>query len=261
MTIAHTFWHGTMTSYELASMKSMIANGFEVWFWSFNDYDVPDGVVRKDASLIAPVGLIHSITHAHWNEDWGVANESTAITLYSDLLRYRLLEKFGGWWFDLDIFCLRPSSDFDALALSAKICIGGQWPGEELCNNAVLSIPDVKIAKDINKLVDTTVQDKSSFFWGELGPALLSTYVKEEKLTDQVLPRTFFYPNSFAPNNENMWKYEHDLSASEASELESELSGAYTLHWYNNNLILSDKQASLPPETSIMGKLFKTVGV
>ncbi len=260
MTIAHVFWHGELTRYERASLQSIINSGFDVWFWSLDSYNLPPEVSAKDASAVVSADLVYAYTHEHWNEEWGSATESTSITFYSDILRYRLLQEYGGWWFDLDVICLKSREEFDALASSKRICIGWQDVEEGLCNNAVLCIPDKKIAAELTSSVQTLIDSKTTFYWGEIGPALLSEYLKENKLLDELMPRTTFYPNSIEPNVENIWKYEHDLTEAEHQALNLELKDAYVLHWYNNNLLLSDKQTSLPPDTSVIGRLFRAVG-
>lgn len=260
MTIAHVFWHGEMTRYERASMHSLVLSGFDVWFWSLVDYDLPGEIKKMNASTVVPRELVLAYTHEHWNEDWGQATDSTSITFYSDILRYRLLELYGGWWFDLDTICLRKAEDFEALASTRDICIGWQDVSIGLCNNAILSIPNSSVAMEINRRVSNLIESKKTFFWGEIGPALLSEYLAEANLLDQLLPRVTFYPNSIEPNVQNMWQDGQDISTSERLDLDAELQDAYVLHWYNNNLIPSDKRSNLPIPSSFMGELFKTIG-
>ena len=263
MTIAHVFWHGDLTQYELISLQSIVNQGFEVWFWSISDYDLPSEVQRKDASSILHPEFLTAYTHNHWNKEWGVANEITSITFYSDVLRYRLLELYGGWWFDLDTICLRSVTEFDSLVLGRDVCIGWQSPapGISNCNNAVLSIPNKAVASDINRLVAELITSKKVFSWGEIGPDLWSNYLKQSELLDQVLPRKIFYPNSTEPNVQNMWKPASELSEAELERLRVEMVDSYVLHWSNNNLLPEDKKRFLPSEDSFLGQLFKSVSL
>jgi hypothetical protein len=261
MTIAHVFWHGELTRYELISLQSIVNQGFDVWFWSLSDYDLPKLVRHMDASLVVPAELVTAYRHEHWNKEWGAATELTSITLYSDILRYKLLELYGGWWFDLDTICLKSASKFDELSSGLDICIGWQSPapGELSCNNAVLSIPNKSIAYEVNEIVAQLLETKTTFSWGEIGPDLWSKYLEEARLLDQVLPRTVFYPNSTEPNVQNIWKRLSKLSAGEVEDLEAETADSYVLHWSNNNLLPSDKKSFLPSEDSFLGRLFNSV--
>lgn len=249
------FWDGPITDYEIASIKSYVDRGFNVWFWSFGSYNFPFEVTYMDASKLLSRDFIANKIHNHWNDSWGRATESTAATLYSDVLRYKLLARYGGWWFDFDSFCLRDVRDFDELVLDKKICLGWQDDEKTYVNNAILSIPNKDIAVDIVNIVDAIFNSKNIFSWGELGPDMLSSYIFKNNLEECVLDRDIFYPNLQSPNNENIWKIESMLTEDENISIYSDLDRSYTMHWCNNNLVLEDKVLGLPDKESLIGKV------
>ena len=100
------FWTGPALSfYEQLSLKSMVASGARVILYSYeDDLAVPGGVELADAREILP-----------WPSDGHrEKNRFSSLALHSDLFRYIVLHRFGGWYVDLDLILLRdrlPSQD------------------------------------------------------------------------------------------------------------------------------------------------------
>src|SRR3954469_16040304 len=92
------FWTGPALSlYEQLSLSSFVAAGARVELFSYDkDLAVPDGVALVDAHELLP-GEVHQFRHASGDK---------SLALHSDLFRYVALEKFGGWYVDVDIVCL-----------------------------------------------------------------------------------------------------------------------------------------------------------
>ena len=96
---ARAFWTGPQLSpYEELSLLSFAATGARVLLYcSDMSLRVPDGVERVPVEE-----LLSANTHAFTYDD-----SDRCVTPHSDLFRYAAVERFGGWYFDLDIICLR----------------------------------------------------------------------------------------------------------------------------------------------------------
>ncbi|CAM5432086.1 Mannosyltransferase OCH1 OS=Afipia felis OX=1035 GN=NCTC12722_02768 PE=4 SV=1 [Afipia felis] len=92
------FWVGPPLSfYEILSLKSFLRAGARVILYAYDrDLSVPDGVELHDAADVLPIDVLHRYNAGH----------PDAWARHSDLFRYVMLEKFGGWYADLDVVCL-----------------------------------------------------------------------------------------------------------------------------------------------------------
>jgi hypothetical protein len=108
--IVHGLWlDHALSSMELLTLHSFTAMGHRFMLWVYDEPDVklPDGAELKDADSIIPRGEVFRYRHAN---QFGHGKGSPAG--FSDLFRYILLHKHGGWWVDMDVTCLKPF-DFD----------------------------------------------------------------------------------------------------------------------------------------------------
>ncbi|EKS28781.1 glycosyltransferase [Afipia felis] len=92
------FWVGPPLSfYEVLSLKSFLSAGARVILYAYDkSLVVPDGVELHDAADVLPLDILHRYN----------AGNPDAWARHSDLFRYVMLERFGGWYADLDIVCL-----------------------------------------------------------------------------------------------------------------------------------------------------------
>ena len=80
---ANFFWSGELTFYELSNLLSFKKNGFEVIVWSYEDLNLPKGILQKDASEIISQNYLTS-----FNQNFQKQNLSS----FSNLFRYELLK-------------------------------------------------------------------------------------------------------------------------------------------------------------------------
>jgi hypothetical protein len=104
--------------------------------------DVPDGVIVRDASTILPEDEF-KITDRYKNilhKDSVVEQEITrrANMHFSDLFRYVLLHKKGGWWSDLDVVCMKPFDFVDVFVFAGTLSIVSR---AIIANNNVIKCP------------------------------------------------------------------------------------------------------------------------
>jgi len=102
MTI-NCFWHGTYLSpLEKLTLKSFLANGYEVCLWRYNkdlDVETPWSIKICDANEIIPY------EEMFFYKGQGDCRQGS-LGGFSDLFRYMLVDKVGGVYVDMDNTCL-----------------------------------------------------------------------------------------------------------------------------------------------------------
>ena len=106
------FWGGPpLTAYEELSLTSVVSRGHRVMLYSYDKtLRVPAGVELLSAEEILP-GTIHEFVYP---------NGDRSIALQSDLFRYEVLRRYGGWYFDLDIVLLSEGLPSDPIFLARQ---------------------------------------------------------------------------------------------------------------------------------------------
>lgn len=104
--IVHGLWIGnTLSNIELLTLHSFVANGHEFHLWVYDTINtiIPKGVIIENANEIIPEEKIFRYKNSN---QFGHGKGSLAG--FSDIFRYKLLYKKGGWWTDMDMCCLKP---------------------------------------------------------------------------------------------------------------------------------------------------------
>jgi predicted transcriptional regulator len=97
---------------KLTDLHILCVNSFLKLDYQFDIYvydkveNMPDGVRILDANSIIDKKFIYKFDNSYAG--------------FSDFFRYKLLMEKGGWWVDLDIFCLRPLDDKDEIVLGLE---------------------------------------------------------------------------------------------------------------------------------------------
>lgn len=100
----HCVWIGNpvLSLLELLSIKQYQRLNFEVQLWTYEPIkNLPAGAVARDANEILPEA---SIFRFHRPGKYGHGSPSH----WSDIFQLMLLYKYGGWYSQLDVTCLRP---------------------------------------------------------------------------------------------------------------------------------------------------------
>ena len=103
------FWIGSeLSKMEQLTLKSFLDHGHTPVLWAYdkNCKNVPAGVHVNDAADILPMDRIFAYTG---NGDCREGSYGG----FSDLFRYHLLNKVGGWYCDMDVTCLNAFNDID----------------------------------------------------------------------------------------------------------------------------------------------------
>lgn len=104
--IVHGLWIGnSLSKLELLTITSFTNNGHIFYLWTYEPLltNIPENVIIKDANEIIPENKIFRYKHKN---QFGHGKGS--LGGFSDIFRYKLLYKYGGWWTDMDVTCLKP---------------------------------------------------------------------------------------------------------------------------------------------------------
>lgn len=239
-----TFWIGPpLSQYEILSLKSFAATGAHVVLYSDqNDLAVPDGVELRDAAEVLP-GDVDIFRYANGEISWA---------RHSDLFRYIMLERFGGWYADLDIVCLA-----DRLPQADLYFPGGQ---NETFYSGVLKFPQGSPA--VRDLIDQarhvlSITDHGTSFQDRMiiGPPLLKKVISEHGLMPLAAPQADAYE---IPSYDVLSFFD----PARCDELTSRLAGRPFTHLWNEAWnMLRIPRALGPPENSFLDILFRRFGI
>lgn len=220
---ANFFWHGNLSLYEIKCLESFVKHNWEVKVWSYEKISLPNGIELCDASEILPKSELDTFKvwcpHTNSFETRGNINSG-----FSDLFRFNLLLKKGGWWFDTDVICLRDQSNFVELTKNKHIVAGKE--DENSTNGAILNFPDKETNLLILQKAEELCKNTRDLEWGVIGPKLITNFVKEQQLEFEVYPISTFYPIGYP---EVDYFYNPDLKM----EALRRSSNSYTIHLWN----------------------------
>ena len=237
MTVVSSLWIGSsLSTLERACITSFLRHGHEFDLYLYDPIDgIPAGCRVLDAASILPRSRVFA--HAAGEGRGSVGG-------FSDMFRYELLWSRGGWWVDLDVFCLSHE-------LPALDCVIGRQ-GPKVINGAVLQFPAghpfIAAAREACQAAS------AEWDWGQLGPDLLTRLVAQQGL--HVLPPSAFYPIDW----QHYWAV---LDPRRSADVLRRIRGAACLHLWNEMLrrIQLDKSV-LPPPGSVLRALYEaTIGV
>lgn len=181
---ANFFWNSNNLSiYENLSLTSFVKNGFDVNLYSFYNIKLPKGVKLKNASTILDKNEINRYKHA---------GKKNCLAAFADKFRIELQKKKLGWWFDLDIICLKNVKYFLELERKNKFIIGIEIKNK--INTAVLKINDNSLVDEISEKINNFGYNIK---WGEIGPTLVTKILKSKKILHKAQPQYKFYAINF----------------------------------------------------------------
>lgn len=95
-----TFWQGRpLSAYQNLCLRSFVDHRQAVELFSYDpSLAVPEGVLRRDANEIWPTDRV-----MQYQVGFGTGSPA----LHSNLFRYAMLQRLGGWWVDADVVLLR----------------------------------------------------------------------------------------------------------------------------------------------------------
>ncbi|HXL84762.1 MAG TPA: glycosyltransferase [Casimicrobiaceae bacterium] len=165
--VVRSFWHGApLSSYQVLCLRSFLRNGFAVEVFTYQpEIGCPAGVTQRDAREVWPTD--HVLCY-----QTGLGQGSPA--LHSDLFRYKLLQRYGGWWTDLDVFCFRrPLPELD-------IFFAAEPHDASFFNGAILKFP--RRHPLLDQAIERSEAVGENASWGQIGPYLLAKLIAEHGL-------------------------------------------------------------------------------
>ena len=95
--IIQSLWIGpSLTIMEQMSIKSFLKNGHEYHLYTYGDVaNIPEGTMVKDGNDILPASEIYRY-------------KTGSVSAFSNLFRFTMLYKKGGYWADTDLVCIKP---------------------------------------------------------------------------------------------------------------------------------------------------------
>jgi len=224
-----TFFHGARLSpLEWVCMRSFVDRGHRLLVFCYHGVEVPAGVSLADAEEIQPEDQLF------------LYRESPSA--FSDIFRYALLFKYGGWWVDTDVLCL------SELIPVCRYAWAPEEPGA--LNGAILRFP--RADPTLEELRHEATKRASMMQdWGTIGPHLLTELLPESPPDGHFGSRHDFYPLH--------WLQSHFPWCPEfASETRRACAASVFLHFWNSVVqIMGIDKRLATPRGSYMSELYR----
>jgi mannosyltransferase OCH1-like enzyme len=216
MNKANFFWSGSpLLPQQICALKSFLHHGWDVTFWSLTEKSVEiPGVNVRDANEVLDGSRLGAFRYETCYVDEVV---------FSDLFRLYVMKHTGGWWFDIDCFCLVDQFHFNNLSYGRNFV--ACWEVEGTINNSILYFPDQQLLEDYINYVESKVEPVMS--WATIGPVALTDFMTMRNLENQALPNNLFYPITW-PDAKKSIEDEY------TEEIREKSKHSLTYHWYNS---------------------------
>lgn len=236
-TIANFFWNSRELSlYEYACLKSFIKNNFIVNVYSYKKIKLPKGAKLKNAKNILNESETRKFVHH---------GKAGCLAAFTDKFRIELQKKKLGWWFDIDVICLKKAKFFFDLEKNKEFVIG--FETADKINNAVLKINNIKLCKAILDEISITGY---IFKWGTIGPNLIQKILKKNNDSSKILNKKYFYPINY----KNFYTL---LLPRYLNFVKKNIKNSYTCHNYNEILNrFGIPKNIMPPKKSFLYEQF-----
>lgn len=204
-TAIHTFWYNpnndnTMPQQDAACISTWLHQDREVILWTYGH--IKNQLLHELEKTFKNFSILEA-NDVIPKSEYFVADYSHigahGYAMFSDVMRYKLLDKFGGWWLDTDMILL---SDYGChLADVELVCASSSKPltfterystsaGRLMQNNAAIFAAQPGLMNETYeramKAVEDTVKaakegNPERIKWGNTGPILLTDMVEEDK--------------------------------------------------------------------------------
>lgn len=239
-----TFWTGPdLSYYEELSLRSAVASGARVLLYTYNkNLIVPAGVELVDAREV----LSGPLYQFHHNDG------DLSLALHSDLFRYLAVQKFGGWYMDLDIVVMAAQLPGD------KVYIAYQEDG--VVNAAVMKFPAqspimTAAIDEAIRLLPAAGTVAPGADHGIVGPKLITRLSSEYAIDHLVRQKVSAY--EIHPNEVLMF-----FDPGQCEAVFQRLASSDFVHLWNDlwRALRIPKNLG-PPEGSFLDSMFKRYGV
>jgi hypothetical protein len=224
----HCYWNGTLNEKHLISIKScyhfnvLNKSNRRIILWLENNME---NSYNSEISQYAEIRQFYIEDEKKDTFLEGISFPyNKALSFYSDVVRYILLYKYAGCWFDLDVFFLR---DFTPLfgRFRDEICVY-EWEYQNYPNGA-LFISLLKESPTLRDAMEFIIKRNQG--WGFQEAKL--TY--DKSLNFLVLPCNWF--DAAWVINPSNFSFNDFFSNTDCQyTFENFFKGAFCFHWHNN---------------------------
>ena len=236
--IIQSLWIGErLTKMEQLSIKSFVENGHEYHLYTYGDVKgIPEGTTVKDGNEILDKSEIYYYKNG-------------SVSAFSNLFRFTLLYKKGGYWADTDLVCVRPFKLEQDFVISSEPMT--DYSGLNI-NAGLLKFP--KGSKEALEGVVYQRQIKEDILSGKIewsgGPLCVRKIVEKYKLEKHVLPWQSICNSSYE-HLPSILNPEYKPHPSVISKIENIPENMLCIHlwnelWRRNKL---DKNATYHPDS------------
>lgn len=222
----HCFWHGKLDKKHLYSIMScyffnVLNNKHKIILWLENNVPNKFNVEIQKYAEIKNFFFNKEIFNTNFIKKPFYYKKN--LSFYSDVVRYLLLYNYGGVWFDLDCFFLRP---FDPLFFNYgnEICVY-QWEEHNFPNGAIFISLEQKSDK-LRQNIEFIIKNNKG--WGFQEANL--TY--DLPLDMLVLPCSWF-DGGWIKNSYDIY-FEHFFKKTLGKyNFDNFFAGSFCFHWHN----------------------------
>lgn len=179
--VFRTFWHGgPLNHYQLLCLRSFVSRGHRVELFTYqNDLTVPDWIVRRGAQEILPADKVLL---------YQSGPERGSPSLHSNLFRYVVLHRLGGWWIDMDVALLRARLPADPIffAIERLGTTAEHSDTSTRYGTAVMKFPPQHPL--LSQAIEHCFAVGESAKWAQTGPHLLTELVNKHRLERYASP-------------------------------------------------------------------------
>lgn len=181
---AHFFWHGKISPLERSCILSFKNHGFNPVIWGYDQIDIPNVEYRNAKEIL-------TIDHL---KKYSQYNKTSNLSAFSDVFRINLINKYRGWWFDTDCYCLKDIDEFNTHIDNRPIILGSQ--DEDIVACGVVKCNDKNISELLLKKLNKKLTKHNNHVprWGDIGPYLFTEVINELNLNHHILKPDYFYP-------------------------------------------------------------------
>lgn len=177
-----SLWIGKRLSVmEQLCIRSFLDRGHPFRLYAYQEIDgIPEGTELRDGREILSEKEIFV---------YRTGSGRGSPSAFSNMFRYKLLLENGGWWADLDAYCLRP------LEFESEHVIGyeRERDGSLHVNCGLMRVPT---GSKFSEFCWEECQrvDRERVRWGQIGPRLTARAISQTGTPFEILPPEAFYP-------------------------------------------------------------------
>lgn len=233
-----SLWVGASPGhYEVGALLSLVRAGYSVGLYTYSEStNLPKEIEQLDANQIIEE-----------SEVFNTASSPGTFSGFSNLFRYKMLQVEECIWVDTDILA-------GPIPLPDDCFLFG-YENARTINGAVLAAPqDSELLKNLYE--KSSARDPSTLKWGEIGPKMITSEVRQSGLTFLAQHRKMFYPLGYR----HVWRLFDPRSI---SAVENAVAQSATIHMWNEVLRKASKsvKSGFPHPDSFLGRRFAEVGL